>query len=93
MAYPVERGVDVAVAVVDEPVGVSVRLAGSPGDGLTVEVRNGLPAAPRADGAVPGTGAGLTGLAERVRLDGGTLDHAAADGTFTLRARLPWPAR
>ncbi|MCQ8187035.1 sensor histidine kinase [Streptomyces rugosispiralis] len=72
---------------------VSVRLAGGPGGGLTVEVRNGLPAAPRADGAVPGTGAGLTGLAERVRLDGGTLDHTAADGTFTLRARLPWPTR
>ncbi len=72
---------------------VRVRLAGGPGGGLTVEVRNGLPAAPRADGAVPGTGAGLTGLAERVRLDGGTLDHTATDGTFTLRARLPWPAR
>ncbi|MFI0776452.1 sensor histidine kinase [Streptomyces sp. NPDC021212] len=77
----------------DAPVGV--RLSGGPGDGLTVEVRNGLPAAPGTGTgeAIPGTGTGLTGLAERVRLDGGTLDHTAADGTFTLRARLPWPAR
>ncbi|GAA0914603.1 histidine kinase [Streptomyces rhizosphaericus] len=72
---------------------VSLRLTGGPGGGLTVEVRNGLPAAPRTEAAVPGTGGGLTGLAERVRLDGGTLDHTATDGAFTLRARLPWPAR
>ncbi|MBI0295879.1 histidine kinase [Streptomyces sp. PRKS01-29] len=72
---------------------VSVCLAGGPGGDLRVEVRNELPAAPHTGGAVPGTGAGLTGLAERVRLDGGTLDHTAADGTFTLLARLPWPAR
>ncbi|WP_055551428.1 sensor histidine kinase [Streptomyces sp. NBRC 110028] len=73
------------------PVGLT--LAGGPGAGLTVEVRNALPAAPGARDPIPGTGTGLTGLAERVRLDGGTLDHTAADGTFTLRARLPWPAR
>ncbi|WP_069862754.1 sensor histidine kinase [Streptomyces malaysiensis] len=79
---------------------VSVCLTGGPGTGLTVEVRNGLPTSPAtADTdtdtgeAIPGTGAGLTGLAERVRLDGGTLDHTAADNTFTLRARLPWPER
>jgi signal transduction histidine kinase len=58
-----------------------------------VEVRNELPGPPDADAAIPGTGAGLTGLAERVRLDDGTLEHLAADGFFTLRARLPWPAR
>ncbi|MCW2916486.1 MAG: histidine kinase [Actinomycetia bacterium] len=72
---------------------VVVRLSGEPGDGLTVEVRNALSTSPHSGEPIPGTGAGLTGLAERVRLDGGTLDHTAADGTFTLRARLPWPAR
>jgi signal transduction histidine kinase len=70
-----------------------VRLTGGPGGGLTVEVRNELPASPGGREAIPGTGGGPTGLAERVRLDGGTLGHTAADGTFTLRARLPWPAR
>ncbi|MFD8459903.1 sensor histidine kinase [Streptomyces antimycoticus] len=72
---------------------VSVCLAGAPGRGLTVEVRNELPASSGTDEAIPGTGAGLTGLAERVRLDGGTLDHKVADGIFTLCARLPWSAR
>ncbi|MDT0269903.1 histidine kinase [Streptomyces sp. DSM 44915] len=71
----------------------TVRLAGGPGDGLTVEVRNALPARPAGAGGVPGAGAGLAGLAERVRLDGGTLEYSPAGGTFLLRARLPWPAR
>ncbi|MDG4860626.1 histidine kinase [Streptomyces sp. T-3] len=70
---------------------VTVRLTGAPGSGLTVQVTN--PTAVGPGPAIPGLGAGLTGLAERVRLDGGTLEHTAADGTFTLRARLPWPAR
>lgn len=82
---------------------VSVRLSGGPGRDLTVEVSNELPtragsgsgtgtgSGPGA--AIPGAGAGLTGLAERVHLEGGTLDHAAVDGTFTLCARLPWPER
>ena len=40
-----------------------------------------------------GSGTGLIGLTERVRLAGGDLDHAvSADGEFRLRARLPWPA-
>jgi signal transduction histidine kinase len=82
---------------------VVVRLTGGPGGDLTVEVSNELPAyastgahagaGAESGGAIPGAGAGLTGLAERVHLEGGTLDHAATDGTFTLRARLPWPAR
>ena len=68
---------------------VTVRVAGSPGDGLSVTVRNPLPA--RADAAaIPGTGAGLAGLAERVALDGGTLKHGLIDGEFELAARLPW---
>jgi signal transduction histidine kinase len=66
---------------------VTVRLKGAPGYGLSVEVVN--PIGP--DAGIPGAGAGLSGLAERVRLDGGTLEHTAADGAFTLLARLPWP--
>jgi signal transduction histidine kinase len=41
--------------------------------------------------AVPGTGTGLVGIAERVELAGGMLDFGpSADGTFVLRATLPW---
>jgi signal transduction histidine kinase len=71
---------------------VAVRLTGAPGSALTVEVANPVPdqeSAPR----VPGAGAGLVGLAERVELDGGALDYGRLDGAFTLRARLPWTAR
>jgi signal transduction histidine kinase len=41
--------------------------------------------------ALPGAGTGLVGIAERVELAGGSL-HAgpAADGSFVLRATLPW---
>jgi signal transduction histidine kinase len=71
---------------------VTVRLTGAPGDALIVEVGNPLPAH-ATPAHIPGAGAGLVGLAERVELDGGRLDHGSADGAFTLRARLPWPAR
>ncbi|MFG2020317.1 sensor histidine kinase [Actinomadura geliboluensis] len=69
---------------------VRVVLEGGPGAGLLVDVRNPL----AQDGAVPppGSGTGLVGLTERVRLAGGRLDHEAAAGEFRLRARLPWPA-
>jgi signal transduction histidine kinase len=71
---------------------VTVRLTGAAGDALVVEVGNPLPTGVTA-AQIPGAGAGLAGLAERVRLDGGVLEHGNADGVFTLRARLPWPAR
>ena len=49
------------------------------------------PAGP--SGTLAGSGTGLIGLTERVRLAGGELDHAvSADGDFVLRARIPWPA-
>jgi len=56
-----------------------------------VEVRNRLlPNA--ATEQVAGTGAGLVGLAERVGLVHGQLEHGPTpDGDFQLRARLPWP--
>ncbi|MDG4789357.1 histidine kinase [Micromonospora sp. WMMD1102] len=54
----------------------------------------GRPAEYAAQAAVdlPGAGAGLTGLAERLALDGGTIEHGVVGGTFRLRTRLPWPA-
>ena len=39
---------------------------------------------------LPGAGTGLIGLAERVSLAGGTLEHGVdPDGAFVLRASLP----
>ncbi|MFR9722632.1 histidine kinase [Streptomyces sp. MS19] len=67
---------------------VTVTLSGGRDRGLTVAVRNGLTG--RGDRPIPGAGAGLTGLEERVALDGGTLRHGASAGTFTLVAELPW---
>jgi signal transduction histidine kinase len=107
---------------------VGVRLAGSPREGLTVEVCNqppdpGAALAPHPDPPLPGppvgersptasshpgvvhspwptvpaardpeAGQGLAGLAERVALAGGRLEHGAtAAGGFRLAAWLPWP--
>jgi signal transduction histidine kinase len=71
---------------------VHALLDGHPGDQMLVELTNRV--GPAVNGAaVNGTGTGLIGLTERVRLAGGELDHAvSADGEFRLRARLPWPA-
>ncbi|MFJ6479226.1 MULTISPECIES: sensor histidine kinase [unclassified Streptomyces] len=72
-----------------------VRVTGSPGDGLTVEVRNAPPPGPDpARAAVPapaeGGGQGLIGLAERARLAGGELTALPAGDGFRVRAWLPW---
>jgi signal transduction histidine kinase len=66
---------------------VEVRLSG--GDGIRVEVVN--PTGPAA--GTPGSGTGLIGLAERVELAGGRLEHGTTDGRFRLVATLPWPER
>ncbi len=70
---------------------VRVRIDGGPGQDLTVDVGNSAPLHPGF--ALPSSGYGLLGLAERAELVGGTLDygHDAAGG-FHLRAVLPWPA-
>ena len=69
---------------------VRVLLAGKPGGRLIVELAN--PVGP-ADPVINGSGTGLIGLTERVRLAGGEIDHTiSADGEFVLRAWLPWPA-
>ncbi|RIV36802.1 sensor histidine kinase [Micromonospora radicis] len=72
---------------------VSVELAGRPGDGLTVEIRNRRPVGEAAGAAIPGSGTGLIGVAERVDLAGGRLAYGRDDsGDFRLAAWLPWPA-
>jgi signal transduction histidine kinase len=68
---------------------VRVRVAGAPGEGLTVEVRNAAATAAPASGDRPGQG--LAGLAERVALADGRLEHGpAAAGGWRLSAWLPW---
>ncbi|AYY13485.1 sensor histidine kinase [Actinobacteria bacterium YIM 96077] len=84
----------------------TVSLWGAPGNRLVVRVHNGPPAAPppvRDDdrGAaspdepsrpIPGSGAGLIGLNERVTLSGGTLTYGPTpEHGFTVAAELPWP--
>jgi signal transduction histidine kinase len=74
---------------------VQVRLAGTPGQGLTVEVDNAAPATGLASttAATPAPpGRGLIGLAERVALADGRLEHGPTpDGGWRLAAWLPWP--
>jgi len=69
----------------------TVTVAGGPGDGLRVTVRNRLPVRQPPEAALPGSGVGLVGLAERVALAGGTLRHGPnGDGEFVVDARLRW---
>src|SRR5215207_8657583 len=63
------------------------------GADMVVEVVSRRPVGVGARDALAGTGAGtgLIGLAERVGLAGGRLEHGPdADGDFVLRATLPW---
>jgi signal transduction histidine kinase len=69
----------------------TVRLAGERGRSLEVSVANVRPVA--AGSLLPGSGAGLVGLRERVELAGGTLTAGARPGGgWVLTAGLPWPA-
>ena len=71
---------------------VDVTVEGSEGEGLTVEIRNRLPLGVGA-AAIPGTGTGIVGLAERASLAGGRLEHGrTTSGDYRLWAWLPWPA-
>ncbi|MCC2334280.1 sensor histidine kinase [Cellulomonas wangsupingiae] len=71
---------------------VQVRLHGSPGERVGVEVTNPVPEQPPS-APLPTSGWGLTGLSERLRLTGGGLDvQRRPDGTFAVQAWLPWVA-
>jgi len=71
--------------------GAAVTLTVDAPDGdLQVEVRSLAPVAVASGSPLPGAGTGLIGLAERVTLAGGELEHGVdPDGAFVLRARLP----
>jgi signal transduction histidine kinase len=70
---------------------VDVVLDGEPGGRVRIEITNSVPMNGSGRPAAPGTGMGLVGLAERVGLAGGQLDHErTAKGEFHLRAWLPW---
>jgi signal transduction histidine kinase len=71
--------------------GAAVTLTvGAPDGDLQVEVRSLAPVAVSAAPPLPGGGTGLIGLAERVTLAGGELEHGIdPEGAFVLRARLP----
>ncbi len=67
-----------------------VRVGGSPGELLTVDVSNVRPVG--AGSLLPGTGYGLVGLRERVALAGGRVDAGPRDdGGWRVSATLPWP--
>ena len=71
---------------------VDLRLEGEPGEGLTIDVRNPAPVLAAGASEIPGAGTGLVGLAERVTLCGGHLEHGLDEaGDFRLHAWLPWP--
>lgn len=73
---------------------VAVTVTDNDRPGLVVEIINRRPLSAQADGTPPsgGTRAGLIGLAERVALAGGTLEHeTTAAGDFVLRATIPVP--
>ncbi|WP_338747831.1 sensor histidine kinase [Janibacter alittae] len=69
---------------------VEITLAGRPGGELHIGVRN-----PRTVGVapdVPTSGLGLLGLAERVELSGGRMQHGwVGEDEHRLRVWLPWP--
>jgi signal transduction histidine kinase len=71
---------------------VEVTITAHPGTDLVVEVvsRRAVGVAAGAP-AIPGAGTGLVGLAERVTLAGGELEHGPdGAGDFVLRATFPW---
>jgi signal transduction histidine kinase len=67
---------------------VMVDVAGSPGDGVDIRVRN--PARSNGVSRTPGAGLGLVGLGERAKLAGGRLESRRDSGVFELHGWLPW---
>ena len=72
---------------------VVVTIGGAPAAGLTVEIVSRRPLAELGLPEIPGGGAGLVGLGERVTLAGGRLEHGRSQtGDYRLWTWLPWPA-
>ena len=68
-----------------------VLVTGAPDHGLHINVRNTHPTRDQSEPTLPGSGAGLLGLQERVDLAGGILVHGPDGlGNFVVRADLPW---
>jgi signal transduction histidine kinase len=68
-----------------------VRVTGAPDDGLHISVRNRQPVSAVTTPTLPGSGAGLLGLQERVALAGGTLVVGFdGSGDFVVEAALTW---
>jgi signal transduction histidine kinase len=69
-----------------------VRVTGAAQHGLHVNVRNRLPVHAAQTGPIlPGSGAGLLGLQERVALAGGTLVHGPdGSGDFVVDDQFQW---
>ena len=65
--------------------------ASTQGRRLVLEVVSGRASELLDDGRLPGAGLGLVGLAERVALADGSLEHGEDPaGRFVVRATLPW---
>ncbi|RBY75240.1 sensor histidine kinase [Geodermatophilus sp. TF02-6] len=69
---------------------VHVTVGAQPGGSAELVVSNPLPPAGRAP-LTRGSGTGLLGVDERVRLAGGHSAHGVEGGRFVLRVRVPWP--
>lgn len=69
---------------------VDVTMSGGPQDGLLIEVANRIPAGAPERTAIPASGLGLIGLAERAQLAGGRLTRSVTADRHVLRVWLPW---
>jgi signal transduction histidine kinase len=71
--------------------GAPVTVSLDPGPPMVLEVVSGRASELSDDGRLPGAGVGLVGLAERVALADGSLEHGEDQaGRFVVRATLPW---
>jgi signal transduction histidine kinase len=66
---------------------LTVRVSGSPEDGIDLLLRNPIGFATT---ATPGAGLGLVGLTERTELRGGRLEAGRDGSTFVLHGWIPW---
>ncbi len=65
---------------------LTIRVSGSPVEGVGVVLRNPLGFGT----ATPGAGLGLVGLTERAELRGGRLEHRRDGSSFVLQGWIPW---